>query len=140
LELEHAPPGGGLAAARLADEAEGLPAADGEGDVVHCLDQAAPAAQESARDLEVLGEVPNSEDLLPARRLLARAIVAGDCGHPHAVTFCSSSLETQQAETWPGDTASSGGGSPRQRAGAARPPGAEAQPASRRGGCGGGRR
>src|SRR5262249_1667424 len=128
LELEDTTPGGRLAAARFADETESLAAADGERNVVHRLHHATPAAQKSPGDLEVLGEVPDGEDLLPAGRLLARSIVAGHRGHAHAVTFCLSSAETQHAETWPGDTASSGGASRRQRSIASCQPRSNAHP------------
>jgi len=59
FETQQQPRQGRLAAAGLAHEPERLAAADRERHVIHRLDHAAPAAEESARDLEVLGQVPN---------------------------------------------------------------------------------
>src|SRR6266496_1268350 len=74
LELEDAPARGGLAAAGLAHEAEGLAPAYRERHVVHRLDDATPAAEKAARDLEVLGQVADYQDLVALGRLIARPI------------------------------------------------------------------
>src|SRR5262249_45395247 len=57
LELQDAPAGGRLAAPGLAHQAERLTAADLEAHAVDGADQAAPASEQAAADLEVLHQI-----------------------------------------------------------------------------------
>jgi hypothetical protein len=59
---EDRAPGGGLAAAGLAHQAEGLAAVDGEGDVVHGAHVADDAREEAALDGEVLLEAVHLDE------------------------------------------------------------------------------
>ena len=71
FQLEHHLGGGALAAARLADDAQGLAGAQLEGNAVHCLDVAGGFADEQA-----LGhrEVFFQPDGLQQRRAVGRAV------------------------------------------------------------------
>ena len=61
LELQDAPPRRRLAAARLADEAEGLAAADREAHPVHRADHPGGAAEQAGAHVELLDELPDLE-------------------------------------------------------------------------------
>src|SRR2546422_7193750 len=91
LELEDAPAGRRLAAARLADEPEGLAAADRKAHVVHGTDDAGPPTEEPAADVEVFDEVPNLQE----RRVVVHVAA------PLRATARSRFAASQHALTWP---------------------------------------
>src|SRR4029450_5411545 len=62
LELENTAAGRGLAAARLAHEPERLAATQLEAHAVHGANQTGAAAEEPARDPEVLHQIPDFEE------------------------------------------------------------------------------
>src|SRR5256884_331479 len=123
LELEDAPAGRRLAAARLADEPEGLAAADREAHVVHGTDDAGPPAEEPAADVEVFDEVPNLQEWRVVVHVAA----------PLRATARSRFAASQHALTWPPPPmGTSLGRSTAQRATWKAQRGAKAHPAPRR--------
>ena len=118
LELQYAAPGGGLAAAGLSHEAQGLPLLDGEGDVVHRLDMGDGLLEDDAlEDREIHLEVL---DLDQGIALLDLREGAGRNGHrsaAHDASLRSSCISRmrQHAATWPFPTSSRGGNSDAQR-------------------------
>ena len=92
-------PGGGLAAAALADEAEGLALQDLEIEAVHRLHRADLAAEHALHDREVPGQVLDPEER------------SGSGVHGGATV----SMSNQQATSCPSATGRSGGFSRRQR-------------------------
>src|SRR5207245_2656456 len=124
LELEDAPAGRRLAAARLADEPESLAAADREAHVVHGTDDAGPPAEEPAADVEVFDEVPNLQEWRVVVHVAA----------PLRATARSRFAASQHALTWPPPPmGTSLGRSPAQRAPWKAQRGGQARPAPRRG-------
>src|SRR5262249_54090614 len=125
LELENAAAGRRLAAARLAHEPEGLAALEREAHAAHGANQPQAAAEEPARDPEMLHQIPDFEERRPVVHVASRATLRARAW--------SRLADSQQALTWPpAPSGRSGGASVTHRSTRNVQRGAKAQPGASR--------
>ena len=98
-QAEHEPGGRGLAATRLAHDAERLAAADGQGDVLDGMHGPEPLREHALLDGEVLREVLDLDDRIGRRGAQATAFVRAARSAAHSRRFAAA--DRWHASEWP---------------------------------------